>query len=192
MFTYFKMESRINRIKPNYHSSLKLEEEIKAQRQAIETKLNEEMLKSKRDFRPFMYKYPFGETKLDSLPFKHLSEQQYRQFAYISDKMIAKSNNRIKEIEKRIYNDVCKGEYSKRYQIKSHIEYKKLKEYCKTILNDRLDKYELEIVNDPSIAMNKLNKIIDGNYICCSDCSTQMKFVNVKIPVIYCHLVKKK
>ena len=44
------------------------------------------------------------------------------------------------------------------------IEYNIIKNYCKTF-------------NTNGLEMNKLSKIIQGDYYCCKDCYTPMKFI---------------
>jgi len=106
--------------------------------------------------------------------------------------MIKKSEKRVDEIKNRISNDIAKNNFNKKYQIKSFIEYKLIKAFCETL---DIKKYELlwcnSFNNDPQLKMNKLVKIIEGNYYCCKDCDRPMKFINEKTNVLYCYFNDK-
>ena len=115
-----------------------------------------------------------------------LHSTEKRIFNNLNKNMINKSLIRIEEIKKRITNDINKNNFNKKYQIKSLIEYKIIKDYCKEIIPN----YNLYYIHDDNIKMNILDKIIRGNYYCCRDCDTSMTFINKKTPVIYCYLYK--
>ena len=72
---------------------------------------------------------------------------------------------------------------NKELQDKNFIEYKQLKDYCKTF---DLKGHTPAWCNDKNgLKMNKLEKIIGGNYFCCRECNTPMTFINKKIDVMY-------
>jgi hypothetical protein len=92
-------------------------------------------------------------------------------------------------------NDVAKNNFNKKYQIKSFIEYKLIKLFCKTLDTKN---YELlwcnSFNNNPQLKMNKLVKIIEGEPLgcsCCRDCDRPMTFRNEKTNVLYCYFYKK-
>ena len=116
-----------------------------------------------------------------------LTFSEKRIFNNLNKNMINKSLIRIEEIKKRIINDVNKNNFNKKYQIKSFIEYEIIKDYCKK----NIQKYNLYYMHDDTIEMNKLDKILRGDYYCCRDCDTPMKYINKKIPVMYCYLYNK-
>ena len=143
------------------------------------------MDKNNRDFNKFLYK-KYGNKK----QFNDPVEENY--FDLLNMKMIEKSNKRIDEIVKRIQNDVSKNNFKKFYQVKSFIEYKKIKEFVKKLNINGYEFLWCNSANDGEILkMNKLEKIIEGNYYCCQDCDTPMSFVNKKTQVIYCYFYKK-
>jgi len=143
------------------------------------------MDKNNRDFNKFLYN-KYGNKK----QFNDPVEENY--FDLLNMKMIEKSNKRIDEIVKRIQNDVSKNNFKKFYQVKSFIEYKKIKEFVKTLNINGYEFLWCNSANDGEILkMNKLEKIIEGNYYCCQDCDTPMSFVNKKTQVIYCYFYKK-
>lgn len=64
------------------------------------------------------------------------------------------------------------------YQIKNFIEYKQLRDYFKIF---DLKGHTPAWCNDKNgLKMNKLEKIIGGNYFCCGECNTPMTFINKK------------
>ncbi len=99
--------------------------------------------------------------------------------------MLAKSQKRIEELKLRIMNDINKGSFNKNYQVRSHIEYWKLRAYLveKGFIPDD---YEFLWKNGPENT-SKLDRVIEGNYYCCRDCDRPMKFINRFIPVIFCY-----
>ena len=108
----------------------------------------------------------------------------------LSIKRDDKSLKRVADIKLRIVNDVNKNNFTRKYQIKSHHEYESIKEFCKTI---NTKGYELLLHHDENgLKMNKLDKIIEGDYSCCKDCDRPMKFINKKTAVIYCYFYKNK
>lgn len=112
---------------------------------------------------------------------------EWRYFKKLGNNAMAKSNKRITNIINRIDNDISLRRYPKYYQIQNFIEYKILFKY----INENHCEYELLWSYSSDSEMNKLNKIIRGDYYCCRDCDYPVKFVNVKIPCLYCYLCKK-
>jgi hypothetical protein len=109
-------------------------------------------------------------------------------FNKFSNNAINKSNKRINNIIKRIINDVSKNIYlNKKYQVKSHIEYKQIKKFVETL---NIKDYEFLWCHGDE-KMNKLDYILPGDWDCCYDCSSHMKFINSKTFVIYCCFYKK-
>ena len=101
----------------------------------------------------------------------------------INANMINKSKKRVDDIKIKIQKDISKNNFTKMYQIKSFIEYKQIRDYCKTFdLKDHTPAW----CNDKNgLKMNKLEKIIVGNYFCCRECDTPMTFINKKIDIMY-------
>lgn len=133
---------------------------------------------------------------------KYKVERREREYLEkLNENMIKKSEKRVSDIKTRILNDISVNNFSKKYQIKSFIEYKQLKTFCKTL---NIQEYELLWCNSlakPSdnpdnpnhvLKMNKLEKIIEGDYSCCRDCDKPMKFINRKTNVLYCYFYKNK
>jgi len=50
----------------------------------------------------------------------------------INANMINKSKKRVDDIKIKIQKDISKNNFTKMYQIKSFIEYKQIRDYCKT------------------------------------------------------------
>lgn len=118
----------------------------------------------------------------------HSVEKGYLK--YLSIKMDDKSLKRIADIKLRIIKDINKNTFNRKYQIKSHHEYKIIKEFCKTL---DMKEYELLWHHDENgLKMNKLDKIIEGDFYCCRDCDSPMTFINKKTNVIYCYFYKNK
>jgi hypothetical protein len=106
----------------------------------------------------------------------------------LSIKRDDKSLIRVEKIKLRIINDLNKNIFNKKYQIQSFYEYNMIKDLCKTI---DMKGYELLRCNDNNdIKKNQLYKIIEGDYLCCRDCDTPMKFISRQVPVKYCYLCK--
>ena len=121
--------------------------------------------------------------------FRH-TEIEKAYFAKLNTNMLAKSLKRIEEIKLRIMNDLIKGSFNKNYQVRSHIEYWKLRAYLVEkgfMPND----YEFLWQHGPE-KTSKLDRVIEGNYYCCQDCDRPLKFVNKSIPVIYCYWHRKR
>jgi hypothetical protein len=136
------------------------------------------------DFSNFIYDR-FGHKK----PSYKISEIEKNYFKALNTKMEDKSLNRIYNIKLRIKNDLDKNSFPKKYQIKSMSEYKIIKKFCETL---DMKGYELLWCNDENgLKMNKLDKIIEGDYDCCKECDRPMIFINKKVPIIYCYFYKK-
>jgi hypothetical protein len=106
-------------------------------------------------------------------------------FKTLSIRMEDKSNKRITDIQRRILNDISKNIYNKKYQIKGLTEYEFIKKW-----SERVDTKGYELLwhhDETGLQMNKLDKIIEGDYIC----DKPMIFINKKSPVIYCYFTKK-
>ena len=112
-------------------------------------------------------------------------EKKY--FKIINDNMIKKSTKRISDIKERIIKDIKKNNFTKKYQITSLYEYNCIKDYINELDIDI--NYELLWCHGDQ-QMNKLDKIIEGDYTCCRDCDRPMKFINKKTYVIYCYFSK--
>jgi hypothetical protein len=121
-------------------------------------------------------------------PHWEMSRIEKDYFKVLNENMIAKSKNRVDIIKKRLQNDVNKNTFDKKYQIKSLHEYNILKEFCKT-LNTK--GYEVLWHCDMNgLKMNKLERIIEGDYSCCRDCDRPMIFTEKKVYVIYLYFSK--
>jgi hypothetical protein len=94
---------------------------------------------------------------------------------------------RIADIKSRIKKDLDKNCLNKKYQIKSRIEYDNIRKWCEII---DMKGHKLLWHHDRNLMINKLDKIIEGNYFCCKECDSPMIFVNQKVPVMYCYLSK--
>lgn len=106
---------------------------------------------------------------------KNISRIEKDYFRVINENMINKSSKRIDDIKVRI---------------KSIFEYKIIKDFCQSL---DINYYELcWCNNDNDLKMNKLNKIIKGNYYCCRDCDSSMTFINGKTNVLYCYFNDKR
>jgi uncharacterized protein YaaR (DUF327 family) len=141
------------------------------------------------DFENFLYDNKGQKRKKTSSAEKHY-------FLILNKNMIKKSEKRVDEIKNRIMNDVAKNNFNKKYQIKSFIEYKLIKLFCKTL---DIKNYELlccnSFNNNPQLKMNKLVKIIEGEPLgcsCCRDCDRPMTFRNEKTNVLYCYFYNKR
>ena len=121
---------------------------------------------------------------------KNISRIEKDYFRVINENMINKSSKRIDDIKVRIKNDISKNIFNKKYQIKSIFEYKIIKDFCQSL---DINYYELCWCNDDNdLKMNKLKKIIEGNYYCCRDCDSPMTFINGKTNVLYCYFNDKR
>jgi hypothetical protein len=142
-----------------------------------------EMIPKSFDLHDFIH-YKWGSQK----PYHKQSRIEKEYVDLLSKNMINKSSKRVKDIKKRIQNDLEKGNFTKKYQISSRYEYHIINDFCKTL---NMKGYELYWCCSGNGSMkNKLDRIIEGNYFCCRDCDQPMTFVNKKVPVMYCYLSK--
>ena len=133
------------------------------------------------DFGDFLYDR-FNNKK----PHYKMSEVEKNYFKLLNVKMNDKSANRISHIQDRIIKDISNNCFNKKYQVKSIGEYK----YIKKFIEDRkITNYEFLWCHGEE-KMNKLDKIIEGDYDCCRDCDRPMIFINKKVSVIYCYFYK--
>jgi hypothetical protein len=116
-----------------------------------------------------------------------LSNVEEKYFKVLNENMINNSLQRIESTKLRIKNDITKGCYNKKYQIKSHIEYNLTKRYCEEIVPD----YNLNLCYDLNVKTNVLDKIYRGHFFCCKECDIPITFINKQTNVLYCHLSKK-
>jgi len=122
---------------------------------------------------------------------QHLDYQEYKYIEKISQRMLKKSETRVNHIIKRIENNISKHIFNKKYQISSNFEFYKIKKSIEHLLPIN---YELIIVQDGELQMNKLSKINVVPYnqgYCCRECD-KSTFENIKKNVLYCSLSKKK
>jgi len=119
-----------------------------------------------------------------------LAEKNY--FTILNNNMIKKSEKRVNEIKNRILNDIEKNNFKKKYQIKSFIEYKLLKTFCETLDTKNFELLWCNYFNiGTQLKMNKLVKIMEGDYYCCRDCDRPMTFKNEKTNALYCYFNDK-
>lgn len=136
-------------------------------------------MEHKINFDNFLYD-KLGNKK----PTSKLSKIETCYFNLLNNNTNIKSQNRINNLKIRIQKDIEKNIFTKKYQIKSFFEYKIIEDFVKML---EVKEYKLLFEkNKNGFEMNKLDKIIEGDYYCCRDCDTPMRFINKKTPVLYC------
>lgn len=145
--------------------------------------MDKQIKTSNRDLGDYLY----DRSGCKKSPWKQCSQEK-AYFKVLNQNMLQKSEKRLADIKKRISNDVAKGSLNRNYQIRSHLEYKQLIDYCQEIGIPA--EYEfLWCHGDQKTA--KLVKIIEGDYYCCPDCDKPMAFKNSLVPVIYGYFSRK-
>lgn len=144
---------------------------------------------SNRSVENYLYKgSEKGLRKIEPYDKTPIIEKKY--FDVLNQKMVEKSNKRIDELQKRLLSDISKNNFNKKYQVKSMFEYYTLKKFVENNESINTKGYEFLWCHGDKL-MNKLDKIICGNYFCCRDCDNPMIFVNKKVYVLFCYFYKK-
>lgn len=119
----------------------------------------------------------------DKIEFYEMKSYEKEYLKNLSKKRDDKSLKRIAEIKSRIVNDLNKNTFDKKYQIQTIHEYNLIKDFFET-----LDGKGHELLwYHGDLKRNQLCKIIQGNYRCCRDCDTPIKFITRQVDVKYCY-----
>jgi hypothetical protein len=102
------------------------------------------------------------------------------------DKTLVKSAVRVEELKKRMISDVSKGVLTKKYQIRSLVEFGQLEEFCYETLG-----ISLLYMYDENVTTSKVTQIIRPINCCCRECDGPSTFCHKKVPVKYCYFNTK-